>query len=40
MLATAGTLLVGLCVLSAALEATWSAAVFGTVGMWMISHAA
>jgi hypothetical protein len=39
MLAT-GTLLCGLGVLSVALEATWPAAAFGAVGMWMISHAA
>src|SRR5260370_36266173 len=40
MLATTGTLLCGLGVLSVALEATWPAAAFGAVGMWMISHAA
>jgi type IV secretory pathway TrbD component len=40
MLATTGTLLCGLGVLSVALEATWPAGAFGAVGMWMISHAA
>ena len=40
MLATTGAALVGLGVLSVALEATWAAAVFGAVGMWMIGHAA
>jgi hypothetical protein len=40
MLATTGMLLVGLGVLSVALEATWPAAVFGALGMWMIGHAA
>jgi hypothetical protein len=40
MLATTGTVLLGLGVLSVALEATWPAAVFGAVGFWMISHAA
>jgi hypothetical protein len=40
MLATTGGALVGLGVLSVALEATWPAVVFGAVGIWMISHAA
>jgi hypothetical protein len=40
MLATTGILLAALAVLSVALEATWPAAAFGAVGMWMISHAA
>ena len=40
MLATAGALLAGLAVFCVMLEATWPAAVFGVVGMWMIGHAA
>ena len=40
MLATTGILLAALAVLCVALEATWPAAAFGAVGMWMISHAA
>jgi hypothetical protein len=40
MLATTGILLAALAVLCVALEATWAAAVFGAVGMWMISHGA
>jgi hypothetical protein len=40
MLATTGVLLCGLAVICVAFEATGSAALFGAVGMWMISHAA
>jgi hypothetical protein len=40
MLATAGALLAGLAVFCVMLEATGPVAVFGAVGMWMISHAA
>jgi hypothetical protein len=40
MLATTGVLLAALAVLCAALEATWPAAALGSLGMWMISHAA
>jgi hypothetical protein len=36
MLATTGVLLIGLAVFSVALEATWAAAVFGGLGMWMM----
>jgi hypothetical protein len=40
MLVTTGALLCGLAVLAVAFEATWSAAVFGAVAFWMISHGA
>jgi hypothetical protein len=40
MLGTTGVLLAALAVVCVMLEATWPAAVFGAVGMWMISHAA
>ena len=40
MLVTTGTLLVFLAVICVAFEAIGSAALFGAVGMWMISHAA
>jgi hypothetical protein len=40
MLATSGMLLAGLAVVCVALEATGPAAVFGTVGMWMMTHGA
>ena len=40
MLATTGVLLVFLAVICVSLEAIGSAALFGAVGVWMISHAA
>jgi hypothetical protein len=40
MLATTGVLLVGLAVICVSLEAIGTAALFGGLGMWMISHAA
>jgi hypothetical protein len=40
MLADDWSALVGLAVLAVAIEATWPAAAFGAVGMWMISHGA
>ena len=40
MLGTTGVLLAGLAVICVMLEATWHAALFGALGMWMISHAA
>ena len=40
MLSTTGTLLVFLGVICVAFEAMGPAALFGAVGMWMISHAA
>jgi hypothetical protein len=40
MLSTTGTLLVFLGVICVAFEATGSAALFGALGLWMISHAA
>jgi hypothetical protein len=40
MLSTTGTLLVFLGVICVAFEAIGTAALFGAVGVWMISHAA
>jgi hypothetical protein len=40
MMLTTGSLLAAFAVLCVAIEATWPVAVFGAVGMWMISHAA
>ena len=40
MLATTRMLLCRLAVLAVAIEATWPAVVFGTIGFWMISHGA
>ena len=40
MLTTTGTLLVFLGVLCVAFEAIGTAALFGALGLWMLSHAA
>jgi hypothetical protein len=40
MLSTTGTLLVFLGVICVAFEAIGTAALFGAVGVWMISHSA